>query len=270
MKIGHFKRVKKIGQGAFGETFIFEHEILGVKACVKRELRQEEPYMTLFREEAAIIAKLRHPSLPSFMDYKEYPKPIGQLLFLSYIEGEALDKTIEMKMNDDGEITIGKPIDDEHICWIIDRLLGAVSYLHGKWNIVHCDIKPANIILDVPDHNATLVDLGMAALKPQEFSQAKGGTRGFLPPEFAAGLPPIPASDIYSIGKIACCLAGGDVLKGEFPADMEEKLKEFFSPWLRYDPTKRPQNADELRYELAVLRKNIWKRSTCREQFKFR
>jgi serine/threonine protein kinase len=186
------------------------------------------------------------------------------------MEGQPLDKVVHQKVTAAGSLVASKPIDDEHVCWIIDRILGALSYLHGRWNIIHCDLKPANIILDIAQHNAAVVDLGMAAIKPDEWSKAKGGTPGYLPPEFGTGLPPIPASDIYSVGKIACFISGGDPLKGEFPSDMHPKLLAFFEPWIRHDPRQRPQNVDALRHELSTLRREVFGRSTCDEEFKFR
>lgn len=261
MRVGSYNVTKQLGEGSFGRTFLGEHVLLkGLKACIKQEKTGQQPYMDLFRDEAATVARLRHPSLPSFVDYREEGGDVGQVLILSYIEGEPLDKLVEG----------GKFVDDEHICWIIDRILGACSYLHGKWNIVHCDLKPGNIIVDIPDHNATVVDLGMAYFKPDDLAKAKGGTPGYLPPEFGVGLPPIPASDIFSIGKIALFLAGGDVIKGEFPSDMDKRLVDFFSPWIRHDPRERPQGVDKLRFELGELRKKVYGRSSTREQFKFR
>lgn len=260
MDIGEWRVTKEIGEGSFGRTFLGEHRFLkGVRCCIKQEKTGVKPFTDMFREEAAVVARLRHPSFPSFLGYQELPDPTGQVLLLSFVEGEPLDKLLAKDA-----------IDDEHICWILDRLLGALGYLHGRWGTVHCDLKPGNVILDLQDHNATIVDLGMAAANPQEWTKAKGGTPGFLPPEFGMGLPPIPASDIYSLGKIALAMAGGDPLKGSFPSDMNPKLKAFLKPWIRHDPRERPQSVDGLRSELSSLRAKIFKRSSCCEMFKYR
>ncbi len=270
MQIGNYKIISQLGEGSFGRTFLGEHALLKIPVCIKQEKTGVKPSTDLFREEASIIGRLRHPSLPSFMDYFEQPLPVGQILILSYIEGRSLDEVIKTEILSDGTVLARRPIDDEHICWIIDRILGAVSYLHGRWHIVHCDLKPANIILDTKDHNATLVDLGMASADPVEWSKAKGGTPGYIPPEFGLSLPPIPSSDIYSIGKIVCAISGGDHLKSEFAKDMNPELINFFEPWIRQDPNCRPQNADVLRTELFKLRKKIFSRTSCKEEFKFR
>ncbi|MFA6234160.1 MAG: serine/threonine-protein kinase [Bacteroidota bacterium] len=278
--VGNYRILKLLGEGAFGYTYKGEHKILKVPVVLKeRKVLKEEAtdsvlrkrYSDLFREEAAIIAKLRHPSLPSFMDYVELlPNGGGQIMIISFIEGTPLDVAIGMKEGSDQVSRATKPFDDEHICWVADRIFGALSYLHGKHQIVHCDLKPANVILDIPDHNATVVDMGMASFRPEEWSKAKGGTMGYLPPEFMLGLPPIPASDIYSVGKIMIALAGGSPARGEIPDDMNLALKDFVAAMIRHDPTQRPQSVDLLRHEIALLRKKVWGRVSCQEEMKYR
>jgi eukaryotic-like serine/threonine-protein kinase len=262
MKVGSYILKKLLGEGAFGRVYAGEHAILGsaVPVCIKQEKTREDPYMGMFRDEAEVVAKLRHPSLPTFLDYLEEPGDVGQLLVISFIHGTPMDKLV----------TAQDFIDDEHLCWVIDRHLGALSYLHGRWEMVHCDLKPANSVLDIEDHNVTLVDFGMATLEPDDKTRAKGGTPGYIPPEFALGYPPIPASDIYSVGKIGIALAGGNVGSGEPPADMNRHLADFLVSLIRRDPVERPQNVDDLRDDLEKVRRRAFGRVTCDEMFKYR
>ena len=272
MRIGHWKLTKLLGEGTYGRVFEGHHATLGpdVKVCVKQEKTGQEPYKTMFREEAILLAKLRHHSVPAFMDYIESDDPrVGQLLVLSFIPGVPLDKLLK-----EG------PIDDEHVCWILDRILGALSYLHGRHNLVHCDLKPGNVIIDVDYHQGTVVDFGMAAYRPDGKTLPKGGTPGFLPPEFALGYPPIPVSDFYSIGKIGIELAGGDVKKGECPDDMHPLLKELLGNLIRRDPMQRARwdgmepdamtTADDLRDRIGALRVDAFGSDECSEVFKRR
>ena len=258
-EVGSYILQKMLGEGAFGRVYGGHHKLLPeVKVVIKQEKTLTEPFMTMFRDEAALVAKLRHPSCPTFLDYLESEH--GQLLVLSFIEGVPLDKVLSK----------GGPIEDEHICWILDRILSGLSYLHGRWGIIHCDLKPANAILDIDDHQVTLVDYGMSTLKPGDTSRAKGGTPGYLPPEFDLGLPPTPASDIYSVGKIGIALAGGNVDNGECPPDMSPHLKSLLLRMIRRDPKQRPQSAPELRDEITTLRKAAFGRDYCVEIFKHR
>ncbi len=258
MRIGQYEVLKQIGEGSFGRTFIGKHVALDIPACIKQEKTGDPMYMRLFREESALLSKVHHVSLPVFRDYLELPD-FGQVLVMSFIEGENL----KMKVEREG------PIDDEHIAWILQRLLGAVSYLHYQ-GIIHCDVKPDNVILHLEEHNAVLVDFGLSIAHPDASTQAKGGTEAYCPPEFASGFPPIPASDIYSIGKTMVYLAGGDPYSGTLPKDMNPLFAEYIRAMIRKDPLARPQDARELISTVTDIRRRIFGRTETRELFKLR
>ena len=153
--------------------------------------------------------------------------------------------------------------------WILQRLLSALSYLHYL-GIIHCDIKPANIILHTQEHNAVLVDFGLCVLDPTADTLAKGGTEFYVPPEFVLGLPPIPASDIYSLGKTAVFLAGGDPRTGTAPADMCDPLRKLLRSMTLQDSLARPGDARKLHQQLTDIRRQVYGRTETREEFKLR
>jgi len=258
MRIGNYDVIRQIGEGGFGRTFYGTHRLLGEPACLKQEKTGDPGFVRLFREEARLLWRVHHVSLPTLKDYLEHPDH-GAVAVMSYIEGESLHDAVEAR----------GPIDDEHACWILQRVLDALSYLHHH-GIVHCDVKPQNIILDVDAHNATLVDFGLCVERPDGAARAKGGTRFFMPPEFGRGLPPIPACDIYSLGMTAAAMTGGDVRNGTLPADMDPRLAAVIGGMIRRDPTARPQDARELNHELAETRRRVFGRSATRERFKLR
>ena len=253
--IGSYDIVSKIGEGSFGRTFLATHKTLKFQVVLKQEKTAEPFNMKLFREEAEMLQKMRHFGFPSLLDYYETPD-VGQVMALSYIPG----------------ITGAdlKPVTDEHMCWIIDRVLSALSYLHGHWHMIHCDLKPDNIIIDVPNHMVTIIDLGMAAQNVKSNSRAKGGTPGYMPPEFETGLPPVTASDIYSVGKIAIALTGGDVLSGEPPDNMHSTLKDTIRKTILRDPRERYLSVDKLREDLHKARMAIFGRATSKVPIEYR
>jgi serine/threonine-protein kinase len=258
VRIGAYKVLKQISEGAFGRTFLGQHSLLGTKVCLKQEKTGDPTYKQLFEAEARLLWDIRHVSLPTLKDYYDAPE-YGQVMAMSFIEGDDLEDLVLKR----------GAIDDEHICWILQRVLDALSYLHHR-RVIHCDIKPQNIILDIPAHNAVLVDFGLYVADPDARTQPKGGTAFYLPPEFLLGLPPLPAADLYSLGMTAVRMSGGDIRTGVLPKDMHPDLAAFIGGMIRRDPMARPQAAGPLNDALSALRKKVFGRGSTLEEFKMR
>lgn len=249
VQLGEWELVKKLGEGNFGYTYMARHVLLkdNFLACIKVEKVGSPESIDAFRTEAAAYSGLRHPHLPTLLGYHEGPDPrdasrIIRYMVLSYIKGQSLSNACHDK---------GFP-SDEHICWIVDRLLDGLSYLNYN-GILHLDIKPDNVLLNIEEHDATLVDLGMASIKPRAGAVARGGSPVYMAPEVMSGFTPGPESDLYSVGKVVCWLTRGDPSTGVF-GTMNPTLQTFFEEWVLHDPRKRPRNPAALRHELADLR----------------
>ncbi|KAK9025711.1 hypothetical protein V6N11_038569 [Hibiscus sabdariffa] len=88
-----------------------------------------------------------------------------------------------------------------------------LAYLHENCRacIIHCDIKPENILLDA-DYNPLLSDFGLAKLFGRDFSRvltSMKGTRGYLAPEMISGEPITPKSDVFSYGMLLLEIISG-------------------------------------------------------------
>ncbi|KAF3327817.1 G-type lectin S-receptor-like serine/threonine-protein kinase [Carex littledalei] len=81
-----------------------------------------------------------------------------------------------------------------------------LTYLHEECRdcIIHCDIKPGNILLDA-NFCPKVADFGMAKLLGRDFSRAlttMRGTIGYLGPEWICGRPITKKTDVYSFGMV--------------------------------------------------------------------
>ena len=88
-----------------------------------------------------------------------------------------------------------------------------LAYLHEKCRdcIIHCDIKPENILLDT-EYNPKLADFGLAKLMGRDFSRVlttMRGTRGYLAPEWLSGEAITPKVDVFSYGMVILEIISG-------------------------------------------------------------
>ncbi|GAU29629.1 hypothetical protein TSUD_164790 [Trifolium subterraneum] len=166
-------------------------------AAVKRlyEAKQGERE---FLAEVSIIGRLNHMNLIEMWGYCVEGK--HKLLVYEYMENGSLAETLSSKTN---ILDWSKRYD---IALGTSRVL---AYLHEEcleW-ILHCDIKPQNILLD-SNFQPKLADFGLSKLKNRnnlnnnsEFSMIRG-TRGYMAPEWILNLPITSKVDVYSYGVV--------------------------------------------------------------------
>ncbi|HEY0607111.1 MAG TPA: ABC transporter substrate-binding protein [Herpetosiphonaceae bacterium] len=137
-----------------------------------------------FLQEAKLLAKLRHPNLPSAIEVFE--ESHLQFFVMDYIDGSRLDQLLSTRQ----QFSV-----DEIRSWVV-QILDALEYLHSRTPpVMHGDIKPANLILS----NGTifLVDFGISTgLNGAALSSSD--SRQYISPEHSTGLL-LPESDLYSL-----------------------------------------------------------------------
>lgn len=149
-------------------------------------------------------------------------------------------------------------IDRKHMVWMLNRILSAAGYAHSI-GVVHGNIEPNHLLVRAKDHNVFLIDWSYAAINPFETGDGfKIFNEDFSPPEVKEKKPPIPASDIYSIGKCMIYILGGNIKTNEMPNSVEEPLQRFIKFFTRESPIQRAQDAWEMHAELIRIVESLW------------
>lgn len=149
----HFVVQRRLGSGGMGDVYLVQHATLPeLKSAVKilrREFSGNERFIAMLREEARKQSRLQHNNVVQIHDFFEWKK--RYCLVQSYVSGILLHELIAAAPG-------GLPVPDA-LRWI-GEVLSGLDYAH-KQGVLHCDIKPANIIVDEHGH-ARITDFGIA------------------------------------------------------------------------------------------------------------
>lgn len=253
--IGNYKVIRQIGEGGFARTYLAEHAVLGEKACLKQNLVISPEDEEMLLREAKLLWRVHHHSLPTVRDFIHLEDG-SYVMAMTFIEGKELAKIVEQ------DYPAG--IDPEHVCWMAQRLLNALQYLH-YFGIIHGDVKPQNIIVQPREHNAVLVDYGLATFRPKAASATSGYTPAFAAPEQLDGKPPIPETDLYCLGATLYFALSGKLAGAPYPERVPAKLRDFVNRLIVRDPLRRPHVAGELVKPLSELRLELFGRPSTPE-----
>ena len=162
--IDNYKFLELIAEGGFGSTYKGEDQMIGSPVCIKHSKHNSPEDKKILIEETKAIWDLRHYSIPAIRRLIEL-EDNSLALVMSYIPGKTLEKIIK---------ELGG-LDAEDVCWITERSLNALKYLHYH-GVVHGDVKPSNIIIQPESHNIVLVDYGLSESRPSGRAKNKGYT----------------------------------------------------------------------------------------------
>ncbi len=249
----------KLGQGGFGIVYEAQDTRLQNVSVAIKETSMQSAGTTQqrFEQEAGLLAKLKHSSLPKVTDY--FAEQGNLYLVMEYVPGEDLSDYLKRQPH--------KRLNQDETLTIITPVLDALDYLHGQ-DIIHRDIKPGNIRI-TPDDNVCLVDFGLARVynpNPLQPTTLVAVTPGFSPYEQYLGEAK-PSSDLYALGATLYTM-----LKGAPPPDALARQKQHVrvDPLCNYNPTvskdvdttiKRllNMNADKRYPSVAALRQDLQK-----------
>ena len=197
-----------------------------------------------FRDEFKIVYECRHENLlqpTSFAIYQDIP-----YLVLPYCK------------NGSSEQLIGKKLTTDEIWKFISDVASGLAKLHSNQpQIIHQDVKPANILID-NNHNYAITDFGISAKTSGShesyYDEEHSGTFAYMAPErFEDNCTPTVESDIWGFGATLCEILTGNVPFGEEGGKNQDRntpmpslpglpasIKSLIYACLQQDPKKRP------------------------------
>jgi serine/threonine-protein kinase len=182
-----FVIVRQIGRGGMGDVYLAQDTTLGTLVALK--ILPSDERLIMEAQRAAVCSD--HPNVvtvhnvlrTSFDD-----QPIG-VLVMDYVAG-----TPASRLLDDGPVELARALR-----WTRE-VAAAIAHAHDR-NVLHCDLKPANVLI-TPDDHAMVLDFGIARATFDAANEAEPlrGTIPYMAPEQLLARVFSPAGDIYSLG----------------------------------------------------------------------
>ena len=198
---------KLIGSGGMGKVYQATDKRSGKTVAVKslhKSRQHDDRAVAQFVQESQILAKLRHPHIVGVEGLGRFP-PGGYFIVMDFVGGCDLQTRLNTA-----------PLPVAEAVSICKDVASAVQHAHDH-GIVHCDLKPANVLVGSRDH-VIVTDFGFARILADVGStrtQAIGGTAGYIPPEVLnLESRPTRAADIFALGALLWTLVTGHVPAG--------------------------------------------------------
>ncbi|XP_030505562.2 G-type lectin S-receptor-like serine/threonine-protein kinase LECRK3 [Cannabis sativa] len=202
---------EELGRGSFGIVYKGTLKDTNEHVAVKKLDRAFQDSEKEFKAEVNVIGHTHHKNLVRLVGFCEEGEQ--RLLVYEFMSNGALAGFLFGDMrpswNQRIEIAMG--------------VARGILYLHEECitQIIHCDIKPQNILLD-ESYNARIADFGLAKLlliNQSHTNTAIRGTKGYVAPEWFSNMPITVKVDVYSFGvlllEIICCRRNVDIEIGD-------------------------------------------------------
>lgn len=189
-----YEILERIGGGGMADVYKAHDKILDRVVAVKilhAQLAGDKEFLEKFQMEAQGAARLSHPNIVNIYD-------VGvedgmHYIVMEYVDGE----TLKDKITREGHLSIPESLK------IAKEIAEALSHAH-KNNLVHCDVKPHNILV-MQDGRVKVADFGIARAVTSTTMTYNGNVVGsvhYFSPEQAKGTKITPKSDVYSLGVV--------------------------------------------------------------------
>lgn len=195
-----------VGSGGMADVYRAKDQLLERTVAVKilhQQYENDTEFITRFQREAKAAARITHPNIVNVYD-------VGvaegrHYIVMEYVPG----RTLKERIKEEGPVPVPQALQ------IARQIAGALAQAHAN-NLVHCDIKPHNILV-MPDGNVKVADFGIARAVTEStmtYNDNIMGSVHYFSPEQARGTMITPKSDVYSLGVLLY-----EMLSGRIPFD---------------------------------------------------
>ncbi len=270
-QIAQYRITGKLGSGGMGAVYRATDTRLNRDVALKvlpAAFASDAEWMTRFQYEARVLAALNHPHIAAIYGLEEWGEQ--RAIAMELVEGVTLAERME-----------SGPLSEADALTLARQIAEALEYSHAH-GIIHCDLKPANIMVN-EEGQVKLLDFGIARRlrrgetdldKPGDDSAMEGafaGTAGYMSPEQLRGLPVDHRTDFFALGVLTYeMLTGKRPFEGKTrlalaeailhapPRDLGDsrlagKTKSLLLKLLEKEPGDRPSSAASILEELRRL-----------------
>ncbi|XP_057834871.2 G-type lectin S-receptor-like serine/threonine-protein kinase At2g19130 [Cryptomeria japonica] len=222
LKVATKNFVHKLGKGAFG--CVFKATLLDKTLVAVKKLEGSAQAEKQFRAEISTIGNIHHVNLVKLRGF--CVEGSTRMLVYEYMENGSLNSFLSSKSKEEDKV-----LDWNTRYGIALGTARGLLYLHEECRdrIIHCDIKPENILLDA-DFSPKVADFGLAKLVGRDFSRVlttTRGTIGYLAPEWLTGVPITVKVDVYSFGMTLL-----EIISGRRNSDLSvQESQRYFPTW---------------------------------------
>lgn len=199
-----YELVELVGSGGMADVYKAHDKLLDRTVAVKvlhAQFASDAEFVTRFQAEAQGAAKMSHPNIVNIYDVGQEGN--AHYIVMEYVSGQTLREELDAS----GRLPVVTALA------IARQIAEALHHAH-KNGLVHCDIKPHNILV-MEDGRIKVADFGIARAVSSVTSTYTGNIVGsvhYFSPEQAKGASITPKSDVYSLGVVLY-----EMLTGELP-----------------------------------------------------